>query len=73
MLVVIVQGSILCKMSPSQKLVQCHPLVYYPRTIERITTHGRLREATIARAREVFPDPELPATPIMLVFAHGGE
>jgi hypothetical protein len=26
-----------------------------------ITTQGKLREATIARANDVFPDPELPA------------
>jgi hypothetical protein len=38
-----------------------------------ITTQGKLREATMARANDVFPDPELPATPIMLAFPHGGE
>jgi len=42
-------------------------------TMDRMTTQGKLSEATIARAREVLPDPELPAMPIMLVFAHGGE
>jgi hypothetical protein len=38
----------------------------------RITTHGRFSEATIAIAKEVLPDPELPATPIMLALPHGG-
>lgn len=38
----------------------------------RITTHGKFREATIAIARDVLPDPELPATPIMLALPHGG-
>ena len=42
-------------------------------TIERITTHGRLSAFTIARDNVVFPDPELPATPMMLVLSHGGE
>lgn len=42
------------------------------RTIERITTHGRFSEATIAMARDVFPEPELPATPMMLALPHGG-
>lgn len=41
--------------------------------MDMMTTHGRLREATIAKAKEVFPDPELPATPMMLAFPHGGE
>lgn len=44
-----------------------------PPTMERITTHGRFRAEMIARDKVVFPEPELPATPIMLVFAHGGE
>jgi hypothetical protein len=38
----------------------------------RITTHGKFREATIAIAKEVLPEPELPATPIMLALPHGG-
>ena len=42
-------------------------------TIERITTHGKLRALMMARANDVLPEPELPATPIMLVLAHGGE
>jgi hypothetical protein len=41
-------------------------------TIDMITTHGKFSDATMARARDVFPDPELPATPMMLVSAHGG-
>ena len=41
-------------------------------TIDMMTTQGRLRDATIARASEVLPEPELPAIPIMLVSAHGG-
>jgi hypothetical protein len=42
-------------------------------TIERITTHGRSRDDTIFTAKEVFPEPELPAIPTMYVSAHGGE
>jgi hypothetical protein len=42
-------------------------------TIERIITHGRSSDATIFFAKDVFPEPELPAMPIMLVFAHGGK
>ena len=42
-------------------------------TMDKMTTHGRFREATMARANDVFPDPELPATPIILAFPHGGE
>ena len=42
-------------------------------TIDRITTHGRFKEETISTARLVFPETELPAMPIMLVSAHGGE
>ena len=41
-------------------------------TIDNITTHGRFKEAMISKANEVFPEPELPATPIILVLAHGG-
>ena len=41
--------------------------------MDKMTTHGRFREATMARANDVFPDPELPATPIILAFPHGGE
>jgi hypothetical protein len=42
-------------------------------TIDMITTQGRFKEATMASARDVFPDPELPATPMMLASPHGGE
>jgi hypothetical protein len=41
-------------------------------TMERMTTHGKLSLAIIAKASEVFPEPELPAMPIMEVLAHGG-
>ena len=41
--------------------------------MDKITTHGRFRLATIASAKDVFPEPELPATPIILAFPHGGE
>ena len=43
------------------------------RTIDKITTQGKFKADTMATAKEVLPEPELPATPIMLVFAHGGE
>jgi hypothetical protein len=42
-------------------------------TMDKMTTHGKLRDATMARAKEVLPDPELPAIPMIDVFAHGGE
>ena len=42
-------------------------------TIDRMTTQGRFSELTTASARLVLPDPELPATPMILVFFHGGE
>lgn len=41
--------------------------------MDMITTQGRLRDEMIALARDVFPLPDDPATPIMLVFAQGGE
>ena len=44
-----------------------------PLTIDNTTTHGRFKDSVMASARDVFPEPELPATPMMLVFAHGGE
>ena len=37
-----------------------------------MTTHGRFNEVTMATAKDVLPEPELPATPMMLVLAHGG-
>lgn len=42
-------------------------------TMDSMTTHGRLSCESIACANELFPDPELPAMPMMLVLAHGGE
>ena len=42
-------------------------------TIDSITTQGRFNDETISRASEVFPDPLLPAMPMMLVSAQGGE
>lgn len=42
-------------------------------TIERMTTHGRLSFLTIASEMLDLPEPELPATPMMLKSAHGGE
>jgi hypothetical protein len=42
-------------------------------TMDIITTHGKFNDLTIARARDVFPEPELPATPIILAFPQGGE
>ena len=41
--------------------------------MDKMTTHGRFKEETISTAKEVLPEPELPAMPMMLVFAHGGE
>jgi hypothetical protein len=40
--------------------------------MDNTTTQGKLNCSLMANAREVFPDPELPAMPIMLVLAHGG-
>lgn len=39
----------------------------------RMTTHGRLRAFTISIATEDLPEPELPAIPMILMSAHGGE
>lgn len=41
-------------------------------TTESITTHGKFKDDTISSAKDVFPDPELPAIPIMLVSALSG-
>jgi hypothetical protein len=38
-----------------------------------MTTHGRLRAERMARERLDFPEPELPAIPIILTLFHGGE
>jgi hypothetical protein len=43
------------------------------RTIDKIITQGKFKADTMAAAKEVLPEPELPAMPMMLVFAHGGE
>lgn len=53
------------RVAPSQQ--------YHVRTIDRITTHGRLSCDTMAVASELLPEPELPAIPMILVLAHGGE
>jgi hypothetical protein len=42
-------------------------------TIDKMMTQGRFNDWTISIASDVLPDPELPATPIMLISAHGGE
>lgn len=42
------------------------------RTMDKITTQGKLSEATIAIAKDVLPEPELPATPMILALPHGG-
>lgn len=41
--------------------------------MDSMATHGKFKEDTISTAKEVFPEPELPATPMMLVLAQGGE
>jgi hypothetical protein len=40
--------------------------------MDKITTQGKFNADTISTANEVFPDPELPAIPMMLVSAQGG-
>ena len=42
-------------------------------TMDKMTTHGTFKEETISTANEVFPEPEPPAMPMMLVLAQGGE
>jgi hypothetical protein len=42
-------------------------------TIDIMTTHGKFNFRTIACERVDLPEPELPAMPIMLTSAHGGE
>lgn len=42
-------------------------------TIDRITTQGRFSVETMAWDNVDFPDPELPAIPIIVRSAHGGE
>lgn len=41
--------------------------------MDRMTTHGRFKEVTILTANDVFPEPDPPAMPMMLVLAQGGE
>ena len=41
--------------------------------MDKMTTHGRFKEVTISTANEVFPEPDPPAMPMMLVLAQGGE
>lgn len=38
-----------------------------------MTTHGRFSDFTICIATEVFPEPEEPATPMIVTSSHGGE
>lgn len=42
-------------------------------TMTSIATQGMFSDWMIFIATEVFPDPEQPAIPMMLVLAHGGE
>jgi hypothetical protein len=44
-----------------------------PGTMTRINAPGRFKELTISTATEDFPDPELPAMPMMLISAQGGQ
>lgn len=41
--------------------------------MERMTTQGKFSFLTIAWDNVDLPDPELPATAMMLTSAHGGE
>lgn len=41
--------------------------------MDRMTTQGRLSFLTMAWEMVDLPDPELPATAMMLTSAHGGE
>lgn len=41
--------------------------------MERMTTQGRFNCDTMAWDKVDFPEPELPAMPIMETSAHGGE
>jgi hypothetical protein len=42
-------------------------------TIDKMTTQGRFKAETIACDRVDFPDPELPAMPMIVTSAQGGE
>jgi hypothetical protein len=41
--------------------------------MDKMTTQGRFNLDTIAWDSVDLPDPELPAIPMMLTLAHGGE
>jgi hypothetical protein len=41
--------------------------------MDKMMTQGKFSDFTISIAKAVLPDPELPAMPIMLISAHGGE
>lgn len=45
----------------------------FPFTMDKMATQGRLSELTILWAKVDLPEPELPAMPMMLVSAQGGE
>lgn len=45
----------------------------FPFTIDKMAIQGRFSELTILLAKVDLPEPELPAMPIMLVSAQGGE
>jgi hypothetical protein len=61
-------------MSPELTVRGAHVTLvsYWQRTIDIMTTQGRFRLATIANASDVFPEPELPATPIIEASPQGG-
>lgn len=65
----------LCKKSPGHSINMCGLNVWRIPclTIESMTTHGKFKEDTISKAKDVLPEPELPATPMMLVSVHGGK
>lgn len=42
-------------------------------TMDKRITQGRLSDLIISTARDVFPDPEAPAMPMIPTSAHGGE
>lgn len=39
----------------------------------RISAPGMFNELTISKATDDLPEPELPAIPMMLISAHGGQ
>lgn len=54
------------------EIVRSRLEVGQPRTMDKTTTHGRFSDLIISIESDVFPDPELPAMPMMLTSAHGG-